>query len=145
MISRKPLTAVTLSLALACCGCSSGTADSPPPATTPILTQTGMATGRVTLDDMCKAFEASAGQNLAKVTQYCANAPTFLQNGNADAHQCVVILGNASKLANNNIYSLQQAYDACNAYNTSDPVGAEATLPGADTMPLNPDHQSLDH
>jgi hypothetical protein len=146
---------VAAALITAVCGCSSQSSSTsqatsaPKAASNSATAPVGPTTpkvvngGKVTLPEMCADFETTAGSNLAKVQDYCKNAPTWLQNGNADGNQCVVVLQNAAELAKNDRYSQQQAWDACNAYNTSDPVGSAATVPGGTTTPLNPDFTSI--
>jgi hypothetical protein len=90
----------------------------------------------ITIAEMCAAFEATAGQNLSQVKQDCANAPINMENGNHDSRQCVVDLQVAAEKSNNNKYSQQQAYDAC------DP-NSGITVPNGSTTPLNADHSSL--
>jgi hypothetical protein len=101
------------------------------------VSPTAAVGGAITIDQICAAFERTAGANLTKVKSDCDGAPTYMQNGNSDAHQCVVNLQVASELAGNNDYSVDQAYNAC------DPGGV--LPPGGDTTPLNADHKTLDN
>jgi hypothetical protein len=101
------------------------------------VSPTAAGGGAITIDQMCAAFERTAGANGSKVKSDCDGAPTYMQNGNSDAQQCVVNLQVASELADNNDYSVDQAYNAC------DPGGV--LPPGGDTTPLNADHKTLDN
>lgn len=137
------LVTVVVSTLLAVSGCSSndsGTSTAPPVAATKGSTTGSMtapsATGGITIDEMCAAFEATAGQNLSQVKQLCTDASATMQGDNPDSNQCVVHLQIASEKANNNKYSQQQAYDAC------DP-NSGITLPDGSTTPLNADHKTL--